>query len=754
MNDLRSSVLALVLWGVALALVYMPGSAWATAGAAAGLAALAAMALRRRSGAGLIVLALLCGAAVATTVAGAQPQREMLAENDGHVVEALVEVTSSTTIGRDGRLWFDAQTVEIGPPLQAEKTSAPVRVGIEPIDGAVLGAQVRVTGQAKATDAGERAALVIFGTRAEIARPATGIFAIAATTRADFIVRATRLPEPGAGLLPGLAVGDTRAVSNELNAAMLASGLSHLTAVSGANCAIVVAAVFWVVSLLGGSRALRVGLALLALGAFVVLVTPEPSVIRASVMAALAMLTILLGRPSAGLAMLSLAVCGLLVADPWLAATPGFALSAAATGALLVLSRPLMRGLGQWMPQPLALALSVPLAAQVVCGPIVALFSDQQSIVGVAANLLAAPAAPVATVIGLLACLAAPAPLLADLFAAAAWLPAAWIQTTATVSASLPGATVAVVAGPLSAAVVAVLSIAATLVLVRPRSVLLRRSAAVVVIVALAIAAGRALLAGPLAAMRTPQAWSIAMCDVGQGDAVLIRSQGRTALVDTGPDPTALQKCLAATGTTRIDLLVITHFDLDHVGAAGALEGRVGTVLHGPPAEAQDEQTLQRLASSGAKLVPAAAGMHGRLGDAEWRVLWPERASAAYPPGNDASAVIEIGGGGVPRMLMLGDLSAAPQRALLARGIGRYPVVKVSHHGSGDQEPALYAAVGARVALIGVGEDNDYGHPRDDTLRILQATGTRVLRTDQHGLVLLGQDDGRITIWAENHGRD
>ncbi|HWU29987.1 MAG TPA: ComEC/Rec2 family competence protein [Microbacterium sp.] len=116
--------------------------------------------------------------------------------------------------------------------------------------------------------------------------------------------------------------------------------------ISGANCMIIVAAVFWLVSLAGGGRTLRVVLALLALGAFVVLVTPEPSVVRAAVMAALAMLSILLGRPSAGLAMLSLAVCGLLIADPWFAGSPGFALSAAATGALLVLFAPLLAALG------------------------------------------------------------------------------------------------------------------------------------------------------------------------------------------------------------------------------------------------------------------------------------------------------------------------------------------------------------------------------------------------------------------------
>lgn len=749
MTDLRTAVLALVLWGTSLLLIHLPHLAAPASGVAAGGAAL--LLLARRRSAGMIVLMLLCGAAVAANIAGAQSAREVLRAEDGHVVEATIEVSSSASLGADGRVWFDAQTIAVGPPGHPRAIAAPVRVGVAPMDGADLGAVLRVSGQGKRTGDGERAALVIFGSRAEVAQPASGVFAIAATTRADFIARAGALPEPGAGLLPGLAVGDTRAVPEQVNAAMLASGLSHLTAVSGANCAIVVAAVFWFVSLLGGGRLLRVVLSLLALAAFVVLVTPEPSVIRASVMAALAMLTLLLGRPSAGLAMLSLAVCGLLVVDPWLAATPGFALSAAATAALLVLSRPLLRGLSRWMPVPLALALSVPLAAQLVCGPIVALFSDTQSVIGVVANLLAAPAAPLATVIGLLACLAAPLPALADVLAAAAWLPAAWIQTTAVVTAGLPGATAAVPAGPVAALVVAVLSIAATLVLTRPRSVGLRVAASGVVVVALAVSAARMLLIGPLGSMTTPADWAIAACDIGQGDAVLVRSGDQNALVDTGADPEALSACLAKTGTERIDLLVLTHFDLDHVGAATSLAGRVDTVLHGPVAEPADQRILDELAAGGAVLRDGSAGTHGSLGSAEWRVVWPPPDSAAFPSGNDASLVVDVAGGGVPRMLMLGDLSAAPQRQLLSSGRvrGEYAVVKVAHHGSRDQEADLYAQVDAPVALISVGEDNDYGHPRAETLSLLDAGGARVLRTDQRGLVLLGERAGRLMVWTE-----
>ncbi len=102
-------------------------------------------------------------------------------------------------------------------------------------------------------------------------------------------------------------------------------------------------------------------------------------------------------------------------------------------------------------------------------------------------------------------------------------------------------------------------------------------------------------------------------------------------------------------------------------------------------------------------------------------------------------------------MLMLGDLSAAPQRQLLASGRvgGEYAVVKVAHHGSRDQEPALYAQIAAPAALISVGEDNDYGHPRKETLIMLEAAGSRALRTDRRGLVLLGEQGGRLVVWTE-----
>ncbi|WP_243225859.1 ComEC/Rec2 family competence protein [Microbacterium sp. CIAB417] len=756
-RDLRLVPVALGAWATALGCVFLPGAAWPwCAAAAVGSILLVVAGSRGVRWAPLAALVCAVGAAVALSCALATPSREAVQELDGRVVAVVADISSSSSTGADGRLWFDAQTVLIGPPDAPETTSVPIRIGVDGLDGADLGARVRIVGEAMATDAAERAALVAFASSAEVVTPAAGVFAVAAATRADFVERAVRLPEPGAGLLPGLAVGDTRAVSPELDAAMLTSGLSHLTAVSGANCAIVVGAAFFVVALCGGGRLLRVVVALSALGAFVVLVTPEPSVIRAATMAGLAMLTVVLGHPSAGVSVLCLAVTGILIADPSLSATPGFALSAAATAALILLAPPLARGLERWLPHPLALALAIPVAAQLACGPIIALFAEQQSLVGIVANMVAAPAAPIATVIGLLACLAAPLPALADLLAASAWLPAAWIAATATTTAALPGAEVLVVPGVFTALLVLVVSAAVAVVLWRRRTGaspprLLRRAAGGVLALVLALGGARVALDGPLAAVQTPAGWSIAACDVGQGDALVVRSADRIALIDTGPEPDPLTRCLGALGVDRVDLLVLTHFDLDHAGGARALIGRVSTVLHGPVGEQADGQLLARFEAAGAELVEAAAGQRGSLGDAQWRVLWPRGGQAAFPAGNDASVVWEIAGHDVPRSLFLGDLSATPQRLLAASGMldPPYTVVKVAHHGSADQDTELYAMLEPSVAIFSSGADNDYGHPRQETLDLLAATGAVSVRTDRQGRVLLGTRDEDLVVWTE-----
>ena len=565
--------------------------------------------------------------------------------------------------------------------------------------------------------------------------------------RAGLADAAATLGGDGGALVPGLAIGDTTAVGADLDAAMKASSLSHLTAVSGANCAIVTAAAFGLAALCGIPRLLRVAVALLALIGFIVLVTPQPSVVRAGAMAVAVLVAIASGRPGGGVAALSLAVIGLLAFDPWLARDYGFALSAAATAGLLLLAGPLAARLARVMPTPLAIALAVPLAAQLACQPILVLLDPAIAVYGVPANLLAAPAAPVGTVVGLLACLVLPVlPSVGAALLQVAWLPASWIALVAHGTAALPGGRLPWLPDAAGALLlVACTSLALTIAWTRRPVV--RGLAGAMLAVGLAVPIGIT-IGGPLVVGATrPGDWDVAACDVGQGDAMLIRVDGATALIDTGPDPGPLEQCLAVLGIDRIDLLVLTHWDADHAGGVQAVVGRVGTVLHGPLDGDRSDQVIEPLRAAGADVVEVVAGDRGELGGAYWRVVWPKPRAA---PGNDASVVIDLD---APEYhaVFLGDLGEGAQARLLAStDLGPVDLVKVAHHGSADQSDRIYGELDASVGLIGVGADNGYGHPTERLLDLLAEAGTVVVRTDTSGTATLTADGrGGFGLWSE-----
>ncbi|WP_417562622.1 ComEC/Rec2 family competence protein [Microbacterium sp.] len=701
-------------------------------------------------------------AAAASSVALALPQRDAaahLAVSGGRAVTVHATVVGKAQRTATGDLMYDAVAHRVDIGTAAHPVDVPISVrdaGTGSGSGPDIGSEIDVQGTASVAQPDHRAVLVVRAAHGvTVTRAATGVVAASAGMRHALAQAVRGLPEPGAGLIPGLAVGDTGGVSAQLDAQMKASSLSHLTAVSGANCAIVVGLAFGAAALCGARRGVRVTAGLAALGGFVLLVTPEPSVVRAAAMAAIAMLGVLLGRRGAGLSLLCGAVAACVVADPWLAVSMGFALSVVATAALLVLAAPLARGMTRHLPRALALALAVPLAAQLACGPLLIMINPTVPLYGVVANLLAAPAAPVATILGLAACVAAPIPALASGLVALTWLPAAWIAATAATSVDLPASAVPWLEGWPGAVALTIVGGAIALVLLPVGPARWHRTArvasALLLAVVVGVGAGTAALRAVAGPLTLPGAWAIAACDVGQGDAILVRSHGAVALIDTGPRPDLLRACLDRFGIARVDLLVLTHYDLDHSGGVDAVVGRVGTVLHGPVVSPADGRTLDTLVRAGAQAVDAWAGMSGMLGAATWTVVWPREGDRMFTGGNEASVVLDVRGGGVPASLYLGDMDATSQRALLASGALRspYAVVKVAHHGSADQSPELYRAMGGAVALVSVGVDNDYGHPRAETLAFLRADGYAIARTDTEGVVTVSSTAEAVGVWRE-----
>ncbi|WP_173923896.1 ComEC/Rec2 family competence protein [Agromyces sp. Marseille-P2726] len=712
-----------------------------------------------------VVVALAAAALVTSSAASGLEQRAQspltAAAHAGQTVHVVVDVVAAPRLMR-GAGWGETpeeRSVRVDGRLVsvdgADVAAVAVTTTLPGRSGRIeLGGRVAFDARSSTLPAEEESGFRLRAGGEVRVEPPPPWLAWAAVLRHGFADAAAGLGGDGGALVPGLAIGDTTAVDAELDAAMKASSLSHLTAVSGANCAIVTAAAFGLAALLRLPRAARVVVAMAALVGFVALVTPQPSVVRAGVMAIVVLIAIAAGRPGGGVAALSVAVSGLLVADPWFSRDYGFALSAAATAGLLLLAGPLSARMARVMPVPLAIALGVPLAAQLACQPVLVLLDPAIAVYGVAANLLAAPAAPVGTVIGMLGCLVLPVlPSVGTAFLQLAWLPASWIAVVAHGAAALPGGRLPWLPDAPGALLLgAGTALALWLVLGDQRRRAARAVAAFALAIVVAVPVGSSLVAPVIGSATRPPEWDVASCDVGQGDAVLIRSAGETALVDTGPDPAALDQCLALLGVERVDLLVLTHWDADHVGGAAAIAGRVEVVVHGPLDGARSDRALGPLVRSGAEVVEVLAGHGGLVGDAYWRVLWPRPGLA---PGNDASVVLEVDAADY-RMLLLGDLGEEAQARLLrSTEVQRADLVKVAHHGSADQSARLYHQVGAAVGIIGVGRDNGYGHPTERLLDLLRSSGTTALRTDRSGTaVLTAEGDGVFRLWSERSGTE
>jgi competence protein ComEC len=324
------------------------------------------------------------------------------------------------------------------------------------------------------------------------------------------------------------------------------------------------------------------------------------------------------------------------------------------------------------------------------------------------------------------------------------WL-ACWsaqvIVVVAQWAADLPAAAVGWPTGPAALTVLTLLTVVLTLA---GPAVLRRRWTTVAVTVALTIAVIR-----PVPGWGwPPDGWVMVMCDVGQGDAVVVATGDREGVVvDAGPDPALVDGCLRRLGIRRVPVVLLTHFHADHVdGLPGVLRGRaVGEVqvsaLPEPSYGARQVATWTRTAR-----VPVRAPAYGEvveIGEVRWQVVGPPRIVPGSP--NDSSVVLLLEVRGV-RVLLTGDAEPPAQAHLERNDVGAVDVLKVPHHGSGYQDEELLDGLDARIALVSVGEDNDYGHPDASVLRLLEEDGALVRRTDRDGDLAVVEDDGTLRV--------
>ncbi|MEY3888990.1 MAG: hypothetical protein RI931_112 [Actinomycetota bacterium] len=628
------------------------------------------------------------------------------------------------------------------------------------VAGEIYVANLKFSPARKATRQGFEASI---GSGLEQIKSATSLPALASALRKSYLLEAGGVSQNSIGLVAGLAIGDTSLIDGELLEQMRTVSLTHLTAVSGANCAIIIGMVYLLVSRLRASRWLRTALSLAALIGYVAIVGTQPSVLRAAFMSSVVLLAISLGRRATAGSALGLAILILLIADPWLATDFGFALSAAATAGILLLAPEIYLRLKTRVPNWLALGLSVTISAQLLCLPVLLQLQSGLSTYSVLANLLAEPLVAPVTILGILACLVAWfAPWLAFGLSWVASLATWWIALVAEQLAAFPMTTISWATGWLGATL-AVVVIVATLLWLRAEAAGMKATGALTLIAVLSITIGSSGASIAKSASWPPRDWLVVACDVGQGDALVVRSENQVAVIDVGKDRKLIDGCLTQLGIRRIDLLVLTHFDLDHIGGlAGALQGReVGQALISPFNDDRWGASLskQAIEQFGAVSSFGQVGVRGSLGQFSWRVLSPEPNAAGAEDSNDASIVI-LWQSPQLNLLTMADLGERGQMRVagssdswLGQGLDSVPMVlKVSHHGSADQYPELIEALGPDLALVSVGADNSYGHPTLRTIGLLEKLGTRIFRTDLSGDLAVSISDGVLGVSVSGHG--
>jgi competence protein ComEC len=721
--DLRMPALGLAAWAGGLS-VLLPGAV-AVAAAVVGTG----LAWRRRSR--VVLAGVLAFAAVATGAA----VREARVAGDpvaglalaGAAVEVELVVTSDPrrlTSGFADGVSLRATAVRVTGRGLTHRVRSPVLVlaGAE-WAGVPLGARLRATGRLlEADQRGDPLAAVLSAAGAPEPVSSPGLWWRGAAAVRESLRRSVdHRPDAQRALVPALVVGDDSELDEGLADDFRTTGLTHLLAVSGTNLTLVVGFLLVTGRWCGVRGRGHYVVGALGIVGFVLLARTEPSVVRAAAMGTVALLGLGVDGRRRGPRALGVAVLGLLLLDPSLAVSVGFALSALATAGILLLAPGLRDALAGWLPRWLAEAVAVPLAAQLACTPIVAAISGQVSLVAVGANLAAAPAVGPATVLGLAG------GLLGLVWESGARLPGTlagwcvgWIVLVAERGAGLPTAAVAWGTGVVALGLLTALSVALALALPRWLSRPLGGVACCAVMVV-------GVLVRPPVPGWPPPGWVLVACDVGQGDALVLRAgPGAAVVVDAGPDPGLVDGCLDRLGIEEVPLLVLTHPHADHVdGQAGVEEGRdVSTVV-----------------TSGT----ASYGQTRRVGEVTLQVLWPPPGPAPANP-NDASVVLLAEVDGV-RVLLTGDVEPESQAALdRAWPDLEVDVLKVPHHGSRFQDHDWLLGLGADVAVVSAGVDNDYGHPAVETLEPLQDAGLTVLRTDADGDVAVTVQDGGMGV--------
>jgi len=652
-----------------------------------------------RSRAGAVVVGLAAVGALSGMLAASRIDVTMTAPVPvGRIRFVAVVVEDSgprrPAVVRPERLWADdAWTPWRGPP---------VAVGPDPVYPMVAGQRIRVTGTMRDAPGRVRgdpvAGRVTLGDVVVVGTSGGPFFTVGNWVRERVlsVLDLTRRPQ---ALISGFLIGDTTGLGVGDLDALRRSGLTHFIAVSGSNVALFLAGWWALTAVFGVGPKRRFVFGVVGLGIFVIATRWEASVLRAAFMA-----SVVLGAAAAGINVdawvaVGVAVGVLLLSAGQLALDVGFQLSVAATIGIMV-------GAGVFAdrrPRILWATLGAATAAQVAVVPVLLWHFGTVPLMSPIANVLSAPFVTAATVSGAFAVVTGWGPAVA-----VASVPAQAVLSIAGLAARWPQL------GPIGVG-----AAGSVMVLIRvPRS---RPFAVAGVAAALALAT--------LVPLGGPSVATVTFLDIGQGDSVLLQDPGgMVVLVDGGRDPIVLSDALRRHHIGRVDLLVATHGDIDHVGGFDGIVDRhpVGRIWvpDQPDLGVELAGLLDDAEARGIPVDHVMVGISYRAGRIGLEALGPRR---RYLTRNDGSIVLWVHAD--TTLLLPGDIEAIAQRDLPPL----HPdILLVPHHGSGSTDPEWLAATVGDLAVISVGP-NTYGHPAPETLSVLAAVGTKVRMTMEEG---------------------
>lgn len=508
--------------------------------------------------------------------------------------------------------------------------------------------------------------------------------------------------DPVDGLVTGLLMGDTDRIPATHMENLRRAGLAHFVAVSGSNVALFLG-VLWVLgaplSIHPRARAL---LGFVGLAVFVVMTRWEPSVVRASVMAAVPLTGGLLGVPVDPWMALGIAVTVIVLFSADLLTSVGFTLSVAATAGVLVGVAAVRHRSPRWLWTPLGATVG----AQLAVAPIILWVFGTMPLLAPLANLVAAPIVTFTSLVSLV-CVVVPVGLLG----ATARSGSAAILEVASIAADGPQLSAM---GTIGATAVGLLAG-------------VRRSrplgfAAVAVI----------MMASATTASTWPSGATMVALSVGQGDSILLQDpSGRAVLVDGGRRPDVLVRALRRHRVGSLDVVVVTHGDSDHSGGLGELLGAMDVGEVWMPAFSTDEALDELALVASQRGIPVrrvSGGFRATIGAFSIEVLGPTR---RFLSDNDGSVVLLVTASRTA--LLPGDIGAIAQNELPHV---RPDILVVPHHGAATSDLGWLERTDPDIAILSYGP-NTYGHPHPDVVGVLSEMGIVIRHTDIEGDIVV-----------------